>query len=163
MENDWSLPPKRVVKVNVFGIFSENPLPNGNRGCLYVRKHKVILETEHVEAVAEWEIWSSFIDPRYSDVIRSLVKRMTDKRLKLHVSVVNESKNQLARFLAKDGALNRTLPVIMARPFGRVKEILHRDMGLGTTEMGFDLVTEDQYRKIKEGDSEEGVCIKKSS
>ncbi|KAL8093955.1 hypothetical protein AgCh_035728 [Apium graveolens] len=206
MEMGWSLPPKGFVKVNMFGVFCENPLPNGNRsglgidvrdsngdillmvtgslqilnervnelwslllglrGCLYVWKHKVILETEHVEAVAEWEAWSSFIDPRYSDVIRSLVKRRTDKRLKLHVSVVNESKNQLARFLAKDGALNRTLPVIMARPFGRVKEIWHRDMGLGTTDMGFDLVTEEQYRKIKEGDFNEdmewsGVVVEK--
>ncbi|WOH00621.1 hypothetical protein DCAR_0519990 [Daucus carota subsp. sativus] len=129
----------------------------GLRACLYVREHNVILETEDGEAVAEWEGWKAYIDPTYEDVIRSLVKRTTDKRLKLHVSVVNESKNHLARYLAKDGALNRTLPVIMPKPFGRVREIWHLDMGLGTTEFGFDLVTEEQYRKIKEGDSNEAM------
>lgn len=161
---------KGFVKVNVFRVYYDKQLPNGNmsilgimvkdsdgdilvmvstgslkiinkrvnelwvmlmglRCCLYVGKHKVILETEHADVVAEWESWRTFIDPSYYNVIRSLVKRTTDKRLKLDVLVVHESKNQLARYLAKDGALNRTLPVMYFKPFGRVREFWHRDMG----------------------------------
>ncbi|KAL1819308.1 hypothetical protein ACET3Z_014177 [Daucus carota] len=197
MELGWELPKKGFVKVNVFGIYCNQQLPNGNmsglgivvrdsngdillmvsgslkiinkrvnelwallmglRCCFYVNKHKVILETEHVEAVTEWNSWRTFIDPSYYDVIKSLVKRTTDKRLNLEVSVVDESKNKLARYLAKDGALNRTAPVLFFKPFGRVRELWHIDMGLGTTEFGFDLVTEEEYRKIQEGDSNEGI------
>lgn len=57
---------------------------------------------------------------------------------------MKEKKNQLARYLAKEGAINRTLPVMFMKPFGRVRDLWHRDMGLGTTEFGFDLVTEEE-------------------
>ena len=105
----------------------------GLRCCLYAGKHNVILETESGDAVREWEDWRSFIDPRYSDVIKSLVKRTDDERLELEVSVVTESSNQLARYMAIDGAVNRTVAVMFTRPFCRVRDLWHRDMGLGTT------------------------------
>lgn len=36
MELCWELPPKGFVKVNVYGIFGETPLANGNRSGLGV-------------------------------------------------------------------------------------------------------------------------------
>ncbi|WOG86594.1 hypothetical protein DCAR_0205809 [Daucus carota subsp. sativus] len=36
MELGWELPPKGFVKVNVYGIFRETPLANGNRSGLGV-------------------------------------------------------------------------------------------------------------------------------
>ncbi|KAL1828825.1 hypothetical protein DCAR_0208086 [Daucus carota subsp. sativus] len=124
----------------------------GLRCCLYAGKHKVILETESGDAVREWQDWRWFINPSYSDVIESLVKRTDDERLELEVSVVTESSNHLARYLAIDGAVNRSVAVMFTRPFGRVRDLWHRDMGLGTTEFGFDLYTEEEYRKMQEGD-----------
>ncbi|KAL1820697.1 hypothetical protein ACET3Z_015566 [Daucus carota] len=129
----------------------------GLRCCFYVGKHNVILETESGDAVREWQDWRRFINPSYSDVIKSLVKRTDDERLELEVSVVTESSNQLARYLAVDGAANRSVPVMFTRPFGRVRDLWHIDMGLGTTDFGFDLYTEEEYRKMQEGDSKESM------
>lgn len=129
----------------------------GLRCCLYAGKHNIILETEFGDAVREWESWRNFIDPTHSEVIRSLVHRTEDERLNLEICVVKQSRNRLARYLAEDGALNRTMPVIFTRAFGRVRDLWHRDMGLGTTEFGFDLVTEEHYRKMEEGDSKKGM------
>lgn len=129
----------------------------GLRCCLYARKHNVILETECGEAVQEWKGWKSFVDPRHRDLIKSLNKRVSDKRLLLEISVVDDSVNQLARYLAEDGAANRTLPVWIKQPFGRVREIWHLDMGLGTTCNGFDLVTEEEYMKMEGGNSDEAM------
>ena len=105
----------------------------GLRCCLYAGKHKVILETEFGDAVREWEGWRNFIDPTHAELIRSLVHRTDDERLKLEICVVKQSRNQLARYLAEDGAVNRTMPVIFTHPFGRVRDLWHRDLGLGTT------------------------------
>lgn len=49
----------------------------------------------------------------------------------LQLKVVGESENCLARWLAYDGAANRTRVVMYGRLFGRVKEIWMLDMGLG--------------------------------
>lgn len=64
---------------------------------------------------------------------------------------------QLARYLAVDGAANRSVAVMFTRPFGRVRDLWHIDMGLGTTDFGFDLYTEEEYRKMQEGDSKESM------
>ncbi|KAL1808626.1 hypothetical protein ACET3Z_025616 [Daucus carota] len=153
MDLGWKLPKKGTVKVNVHAVYYDKPLGNGNNSG----KHNIILETEFGDAVREWESWRNFIDPTHSEVIRSLVHRTEDERLNLEICVVKQSRNRLARYLAKDGAPNRTMPVIFTRAFGRVRDLWHRDMGLGTTEFGFDLVTEEHYRKMEECDSKEGM------
>lgn len=69
--------------------------------------------------------------------------------------MVKESRNQLAGYLVEVRVVNRIMPVSFTRPFGRVRELWHRDMWLRITVFGIDLVSEEQYRKIQEGDSEE--------
>lgn len=117
----------------------------GLRCAYYKDKHNVVLETEHEDAYNEWENWKWFVDDRHRSVVDQLNQRKKDKRLKLQVSIVRESQNMLARYLAEDGALNRTAPVLFRRNFGRVRELWHLDMGLGWVGEGFDLVEEDQY------------------
>ncbi|KAK1372912.1 hypothetical protein POM88_029105 [Heracleum sosnowskyi] len=47
------------------------------------------------------------------------------------MSDAHRAQNSLARFLMVDRAYNRTRLVVFRRPFGRVREIWHLDMGLG--------------------------------
>ncbi|KAL1818396.1 hypothetical protein ACET3Z_013265 [Daucus carota] len=102
----------------------------GLRCCLYTGKHKVILETEFGDAVREWEGWRNFIDPTHAELIRSLVHRTDDERLKLEICVVKQSRNQLARYLAEDGAVNRTMPKLPVQFCSKYSEVLYESMEL---------------------------------
>lgn len=117
----------------------------GLRCAFYKGKHNVILETEHEDAYKEWENWKWFVDDRHRSVVDRLNQRKKDKRLKLEVSIVGTSKNMLARYLTEDGARNRTAPVMFRRNFGRVRELWHLDLGLGSVEEGYDIVEGEDY------------------
>lgn len=108
-------------------------------------KNRVILETESAEAIAEWDNWRWGGNENYISVIDQLEKRRKDKNLTLHKQVIRPSQNQLARYLADDGGQNRTRLVTFRRPFGRVRELWHLDMGLGLVHGDYDLIEEDDY------------------
>lgn len=57
------------------------------------------------------------------------------------------SENRLARYLAEDGANNRTRLVVYRRMFGRVRKLWMLDMGLGINVGDFEVLTEDEYEE----------------
>lgn len=63
----------------------------------------------------------------------------------LPVKVVGESENRLDRWLAYDGASNRTRVVLYRRVFGRVMELWMMDLGLGPIHGIFQVVSEEEY------------------
>ncbi|KAK1373849.1 hypothetical protein POM88_030042 [Heracleum sosnowskyi] len=113
-----------------------------------------MLETESADAVREWNEWRWFHDENNWRVIQQLDKRKHDRKLRLHVDVIQETQNNLAAFLAVDGAHNRTRMVVFRRPFGRVREIWHLDMGLGLATGNFDLIEEEDYLEIQQQEIE---------
>lgn len=82
-------------------------------------------------------------------VIRQLNTRKSDENLVLVARPIDESSNEMARFLAMHGAANFDRKVIFTNIFGRIKEIWSHDMGLGPVE--------DQFDAINEKDLEDGV------
>lgn len=117
----------------------------GLRGALFEDENLIILETDNAEGVDEWEDWKWFLDPNHAGLIRQLEQRKKDPNLVLRVRVVSQSDNRLARWLAYDGANNRTRVVLYRRLFGRVKELWMLDMGLGPIQGNFQVVSEDEY------------------
>lgn len=65
-----------------------------------------------------WEV-----DEINRNIIDQLEKHRKDKRLSLQTKVSEPSQNALARYLAFDGANNRTRLVVFTRHFGRVREL----------------------------------------
>lgn len=69
--------------------------------------------------------------------------------LVLEVKVVGESENRLARWLAYEGAMNRTRIVLYMRLSGRLKEIWMLDMGLGPIHGNYQVLAKDEYEMIE--------------
>lgn len=65
--------------------------------------------------------------------------------MKLKVNTVIASQNSLARFLAEDGAANRTRLVVFRRSFDQVRNPWCLDMGLGGGGAIFEEISEDEY------------------
>lgn len=95
----------------------------GLKGAFFGNEHLVILETDYIEAVKEWDDWRWYLDPNHAGLIQQLEQRKKDPRLVLWINVVSQSENIMARWLAEDGAQNRTLMVLFRRLFRRVKEL----------------------------------------
>lgn len=80
----------------------------GLRLAYYKGKHSVVLETEHEEAHKEWDNSKWLVDARHRSVVEQLNHMKADRRLKLEVSIVGQTKNMMACFLAEDGATHMT-------------------------------------------------------
>ena len=78
-------------------------------------------------------------------MVEQLNQRVSIGKLQLVKRVVVPSQNMLARYLAEDGAATKFRVVRMRRPFGRVRELWHLDMGLGFIGGNFSVVDEDEY------------------
>lgn len=94
--------------------------------------HKVILETEHVNAY--WE-WKEFIDggchPDDEFIVRQLNTRRRDRNFLFEVRLADAVDNELASYIAQHGANQWNQMVLIKQPFGRIVEIWNQDMGLG--------------------------------
>lgn len=121
----------------------------GLRGAFFEEENLVILETDNADAVKEWEDWRWFLDPNHTGLIQQLEQRRRDPNLRLEVRVVSASENRLARWLAQDGAVNRTKVVLYRRLFGRVRELWMLDMGLGPNFGDFQVMGEDEYEMME--------------
>lgn len=73
--------------------------------------------------------------------------KQRDKNLMLRKRVIVESENRLVRYLAEDGATNRDSLVWIYRPFGRMRQLWHLNMGVGFIGKGFMLVDEEDYEE----------------
>lgn len=82
-------------------------------------------------------------------MIRKLEQRKKDPNLKLKVSTVVVGQNRLARFLAEDGANNRTRLVVFRGSFGEVRNLWRLDMGLGGGGEIFQEISEDDYAELE--------------
>lgn len=121
----------------------------GPRGAFFEYKNLVILKTDNEEGVKEWENWKWFLDPNHAGLIRQLEQRKKDPSLVLQVRVVSEADNGLARWLAYDGAVNKTRIVLYRRLFGRVKELWMLEMGLDPIHDNFQVLSEEEYDFMK--------------
>lgn len=94
------------------------------------------------------------MDPN-AGLIQQLEQRKKDPRLVLRINVVSQNENRLARWLAEDGAQNRTRMVLFRRLFGRVKELWMLDLGLGPIAGDFQVVSEEEYEAMLMMEAEE--------
>lgn len=117
----------------------------GLKGAFFEDENLIILEIDNATGVKEWEDWKWFLDPNHAGLIQQLEQRKRDPNLVLQVRVVSQSENRLARWLAYDGAHNRTRVVLYFRLFGRVKELWMLDMGLGPIHGDYQVVSEEEY------------------
>ncbi|WOG81936.1 hypothetical protein DCAR_0101094 [Daucus carota subsp. sativus] len=108
------------------------------------------LESESAAAIQEWDDHRWFTDPRHSRMVEQLNQRLSVGRIHLVKRVVVESQNMLARYLAEDGAATKFRVVRMKRPFGRVRELWHLDMGLGFIGGNFGVVNEEEYAALQQ-------------
>ncbi|KAK1381058.1 hypothetical protein POM88_027802 [Heracleum sosnowskyi] len=99
-------------------------------------------------------------DRKQQGLIQQLDQRKSDPNLTLEVDVIRESQNRLARFLATDGAQNRTRLVAFRRAFERVRELWRLDMGLGPVDelWRFQVIEEDEYQvRVEDEEEVEGM------
>lgn len=105
------------------------------------------MQTEVEAALREREEWKWFVYIRHERVVQQLNQRLTDENLVLRKRVIVESENRLVRYLTEDGATNSNSSVRIYRPFGRVRELWHLNMGLGFIGKGFMLMDEEDYEE----------------
>lgn len=129
----------------------------GMRCAYYQNIHNIELETESFDAVREWDDWCWHHDPNNERLIQQLEQRKKDKRLNLKVNVISETQNAMARFLATDGAQNRNRLVVFKRPFGRISELWHLDLGLGRLDDDFGLIDEEDYLQQQQHEIEDEI------
>ena len=79
----------------------------GLKGAFLKDGNNVELKTDNLEALKEWDEWKWFLDPNRARVIQQLEQRKSDPNLKLVVSLVVESQDALARYLARMRAMLR--------------------------------------------------------
>lgn len=119
-----------------------------------IGRNRLELETESREALRDWDDWRWYVDQRHAGVIQQLNQRLKDRSLVLRKKQIRASQNQLARYLAEDGAASKSSAVCMYRPFGRVSELWHLDMGLGFIGGNFQVLDEDEYLLMHEEEVE---------
>ena len=88
-----------------------------------IGRNRLELETESREALRDWDDWRWFVDHRHRGVIGQLNQRLKDRNLILRKRQIRASQNNLARYLAENGAETKFRAVRMYRTFGRVSEL----------------------------------------
>lgn len=145
-----------IFSIKIFGLSQAQFIKDGGNknqrflsieeGAFLEQEDRVELETYNPEGLKAWD-WKWFFGSKplngYSTL--HLEQRKKDPNLTLRVQLVQESENRLARYLAKDGANNRTHLVVYRMMFGRVREFWMLDMGLGINVGDFEVLTEDEY------------------
>lgn len=114
------------------------------------------LETDNVGAFWECDnLLLNGVPVEHEFVTRKLNTRKVDDNLVLAVRPIDESSNELARYLARYGAAHYDRMVIFTNLFGRVKEIWSHDLGLGPVGDQFDAVYEDDLEAAVSNDDVE--------
>lgn len=72
-----------------------------------IGENSVELETESKEAIRDWDDWRWFIDNRHAGVVHQLNQRLKDRTLTPRKRAMRAIQNQLARYLAEDGAATK--------------------------------------------------------
>ncbi|WOH00324.1 hypothetical protein DCAR_0519683 [Daucus carota subsp. sativus] len=115
-----------------------------------IGKDAIELETKATDALREWDDWRWFTDPRHTRLAEQLNQRISVGALTLNKRVIVPNQNMLARYLAEHGATTKLRAVRIYRPFGRISELWHLDMGLGYIGGNFQVVDEDEYEAMQQ-------------
>lgn len=105
---------------------------------------RFILETDHGESYWLWRNSLEHGAPaQFEEIVRQLNTKKRDPNFKYEVRLCDPEDNQLAAYLAEQGAARWNQIVIVRRFFGRIFEIWHSDMGPGSVDPRIDAVREE--------------------
>lgn len=95
-------------------------------------KDVVQLEADNVGAFWRWaDSLVNEVSAEHEFVTHQLKTRKDDVNLSLISRPIDEASNAMARYLARYGAENFDMTIIITHPFGRIREFWSMDMGLG--------------------------------